>query len=473
VIKTKIVCTLGPASSDEKTMEAMLRAGMNVARLNFSHGTHALHADMLNRFRAVRDRLGVPAAVLLDTRGPEIRLGRFAGGHAELAEGAPFTLTAEQIEGNDTIVSITYPDLPSQLRPGDRVLIDDGRLALRVENTTETEIHTIVTAGGPVSDRKGVNIPHVHLDMPYLSAQDEADLQFAVEHDVDFVAASFVRTAEDVSTVRNYLDFYGGHRIGVIAKIENEEGVANFDEILDLSDGIMIARGDMGVEIEFERLPGLQKKFIRKCYRAGKMVITATQMLESMIEHTTPTRAEITDVANAVFDGTSAIMLSGETAAGKNPALVVATMSRIARQAETDAQELGVPEPMRCESAAEDTTSAICDAACTTARDIRAAAIIAVTKSGYTARQVSKFRPSQPIIASTPDVKTFHQLALSWGVRPVRALFQENEEKIYRHAVDCAKLSGGVKTGDRVVITAGGRDNARSNALRIAEVGER
>lgn len=470
MIKTKIVCTLGPASSEERVMENMLRAGMNVARLNFSHGDHEGHAETLRKFRRVRDRLGIPAAVLLDTRGPEIRLGCFTAERVTLTEGQSFTLTSEPVDGDETHVSITYADLPRQLHPDDRVLIDDGRIALRVEDTTETEIHCTVVEGGVVSNRKGVNIPHVHLDMPYLSEQDEADLRFAVEHDVDFVAASFVRTADDVTLVRNYLDYYGGHRISIIAKIENEEGVNNFDAILAAADGIMVARGDMGVEIEFERLPGIQKKFIRQCYRSGKMVITATQMLESMIENPTPTRAEITDVANAVFDGTSAIMLSGETAAGKHPALVVRTMSRIARQAEEDAFELGMGDRVEYDSDREEMSGAISDAACTLARDIGAQAVIALTKSGHTARSLSGFRPSSPIIAATPEEKTYHQLALSWGVYPVKALFQTDEETMFRHAADCAKLCGYVQPGDRVVLTAGASDAMSTGVLRIQEV---
>ena len=469
--KTKIVCTLGPATTDERVLEDMLRSGMDVARLNFSHGTHEGHAEMLEKFRRVRDSLRVPAAVLLDTKGPEIRLGCFRGGRAQLQKGARFTLTARDIEGDGAAVSLSYKELPAQLTPGCRVLLDDGRIALKVEETTETDVVCRVLEGGVISDRKGVNVPHIHLALPYLSEQDEADLRFGVEHDVDFVAASFVRTKDDVIAVRNFLDYYGGHSIKIIAKIENEEGVLNFDEILRHSDGIMVARGDMGVEIAFERLPGLQKKFIRKCYQAGKMVITATQMLESMITSTTPTRAEITDVANAVFDGTSAIMLSGETAAGKNPALVVRVMSKIAEQAERDALELGLNgSGAPVENDADDATNAICDAACTTARDIGASAIIALTKSGYTARRVSKFRPTQPIVAATPETKTFHQLALSWGVYPVMALYQADEETMYRHAVDCAKMCGYVQEGDRVVITAGGRGSVTSSALRLQEV---
>ena len=466
--KTKIVCTLGPACRDKKVLADMLRAGMNVARMNFSHGDHAYHAEALALFREVRDELGVPAAVMLDTKGPEIRLGDFEGGKAVLKSGDTFVLTAIPCMGTAERASITYADLPHQLKKGNTVLIDDGHIALTVEQIDGSDIVCRVKEGGTVSNHKGVNVPHVHLDMKYLSESDCADLRFAVENDVDFIAASFVRTAEDVRDMRKYLDYYGGHDIKIISKIENSEGIEHFDEILEQSDGIMIARGDMGVEVSYERLPGLQKKFIRKCYSAGKMVITATQMLESMIGSTTPTRAEITDVANAVFDGTSAIMLSGETAIGRHPALVVRTMARIAEQAERDAFEMNVFKGIAYENDTEDTTNAVCDAACTTAKDVFASAIIAVTKSGYTARRASKFRPSVAIIAATFVEKTYHQLSLSWGVYPVRALFQQDANILFTHAVDCAKRYDLVKEGDRVVITAGAEGG--TDTLRVQTV---
>ncbi|MGM9608709.1 MAG: pyruvate kinase, partial [Eubacteriales bacterium] len=302
--KTKIVCTLGPASNKEEVIAEMLKNGMNVARLNFSHGTHEEHAETIARFRRVRDKMKLPAAVMLDTKGPEIRLGNFAGdGKVMLAEGATFTLTSREILGNENEVSVTYRDLPKEVSRGNRILIDDGRVVLTVESSTETDILCRVTVGGQISNHKGVNLPYLHLNMPFLSPQDEEDLKFGIEHDVDFIAASFVRCKEDVISMRRFLDYYGGHKIRIIAKIENSEGVDNFEDILASADGIMVARGDMGVEIEFERLPGIQKRFIRACYRSGKMVITATQMLESMIHAMTPTRAEISDVANAVFDG--------------------------------------------------------------------------------------------------------------------------------------------------------------------------
>ena len=453
--RTKIVCTLGPASSDEKTITAMLKNGMNVARINFSHGTHDAHRKTIELFRTVRDRLGLPAAVMLDTKGPEIRTKTFSKPEIRLNAGQTFTLTTRDIVGDSTVCSVTYDALPEKLSPGNTVLIDDGHIILKVTGIDGTEISCTVEEGGTLSDRKGINIPHVHLDMPYLSDKDKDDLLFGIENDVDFVSASFVRSKDDVIVLRKFLDYHGGHNIKIIAKIENNEGVENFEEILENSDGIMVARGDMGVEIAYERLPGIQKKFIRKCYQSGKMVITATQMLESMINNPMPTRAEITDVANAIFDGTSAIMLSGETAVGKHPAKVVSVMARIAEQAEHDAFEMQNYQGIQYETDISDRTNAICDAACTTARDIDAKAIISVTKSGYTARRVSKFRPLQPIVAATPEVKTFHQLSMSWGVYPVLALNQHNADSLFRHAIDCAKQIDIVSGGENVVIIAG------------------
>ncbi len=469
--KTKIVCTLGPASKNEKTISKMLRAGMDVARINLSHGTHEYHRETIELFRNVRDSLDMPAAVMLDTKGPEVRIGKFKNSSEHLIKGDTFTLTTNDVEGTSEIVSVSYKKLPKQLKIGDTVLIDDGHIDLSVKDITDTDIICEVVVGGEISDRKGVNVPDVHLDIPYLSEADQKDLIFAVEVDADFVAASFVRSKDDVIAMRNFLDYHGGYNIKIISKIENIEGVNNFDEILNHSDGIMVARGDMGVEIEFERLPGLQKKFIRECYRAGKMVITATQMLESMIHNNTPTRAEITDVANAVFDGTSAIMLSGETAIGDHPELVVKTMSKIARQAEKDAFELDSYENFQYFNNAGDVTNAICDAACTTARDIKAKAIIAITKSGYTARKVSKFRPKEAIISTTPNEKTYHQLSLSWGVHPVKSLYQINAEDLFDHSIACAKRYGYVKSNDCVVITAGS-DNS-TDLLKVQTVLDR
>ncbi len=453
--KTKIICTIGPASKSERVLEQLVKAGMNVARLNFSHGTHEYHKEIIDNIKKVRSKLKQPIAILLDTKGPEIRLGTFEGGKAYLEEGSTFTLTSRDVIGNHEICKMSYAELPSQLKKGSTVLIDDGRIHLTVNECSETDIVCTVDDGGAISDRKGVNIPNVHLNMPYLSEADEADILFGIGQDVDFIAASFVRSEDDVITLRKFVNYHGGHNIRIISKIENSEGVENFDKILENSDGIMVARGDMGVEIAFEKLPGIQKKFIRKCYSSGKMVITATQMLESMIHNTTPTRAEITDVANAIFDGTSAIMLSGETAMGDHPVKVVQVMARIAKQAENDCFEMDVFKGMTYENISTDVTNALCDAACTTARDMNAAAIIAVTKSGSTARRVSKFRPVIPIVAATPDEKTFYQLSLSWGVYPVLALEQSDTDRLFIHAIDCARQIDIVKKGDKVVVTAG------------------
>ena len=475
MLKTKIVCTLGPASNSEEMIEKLIRAGMNVARLNFSHGTHEEHADVIDRIKRARAKLQAPVAIMLDTKGPEIRLCKFADGHATLHAGNNFTLTTEDILGDSTKVTITYPNLPKELKPGDSVLLDDGNISLTVLECTEKDILCNVTYGGVIKSGKGVNIPNVHLDMVHLSEKDKSDLIFGIEHDVDFIAASFMRNKMDVIGMRKFLDYNGGHAIKIISKIENLEGVDNFDEILNESDGIMVARGDMGVEVNFERLPGIQKRFIKACYQSGKMVITATQMLESMIEHSNPTRAEISDVANAVFDGTSAVMLSGETAVGKYPLRAVAAMAKIAEQAEQDAVLLNAYDNMSYKMDYDDITNAICDAACTTAKDSRASAIITMTASGRSARRMSKFRPTQPIVAATPIDKTYHQLALSWGVYPVLARLQESQEGLIRHAIDCAKQIDIVSEGDRVVVCAGVPVGlpGTTNLLKVEVIGGR
>lgn len=464
--KTKIICTLGPASENEEMIEQLFRSGMNVARLNFSHGTHENHKKTIELLRKVRDRLELPAAVLLDTKGPEIRTRLLEGDKAELKEGQTFTLISDDKLGSSEFVSITYPSLNKMVSSGNIIKIDDGSIVLEVTEIIGTDVVCRVLVGGTLKNRKSINVPGVHLDVPYLSEADKADVLFAVENDVDYIAASFVRTRQDVTDLRKFLNYHGGHNIKIISKIENSEGVANFAEILEESDGIMVARGDMGVEVEYEKLPGLQKRFIKTCYGSGKIVITATQMLESMIHSYNPTRAEITDVANAVFDGTSAVMLSGETAMGDHPARVVEVMSKIVRQAESDAISMNMFAD-RSFVREMDTANAICDAACTTAKDLNAQAIIAVTKSGHSARRLSKFRPTEPIVASTPEVKTYHQLSLSWGVHPVLALCQENEEKLFLHALDCAKQIDVVKRGDTVVIVGGAPINVSGNTNMI------
>ncbi len=472
--KTKIVCTLGPASANESIIEQMLRAGMNIARLNFSHGTHEGHREYIEMFRRVRDKLDIPAGVMLDTKGPEIRVGLFKEGSVILEEGKEFVLTTLECLGDCSRVEISYKNLPSEVTAGDRMVIDDGKITLEAVSVTDTDIVCHVIHGGKISDHKSVNLPGVALNMPYMNERDKADILFGIEMDVDFVAASFVRSKDDVITLRKFLDYNGAHDIKIISKIENMQGIDNFDEILKVSDGIMIARGDMGVEVPFEQLPGLQKRFIRRCYKAGKMVITATQMLESMITNPAPTRAEITDVANAVFDGTSAVMLSGESAMGKYPVKAVETMAMIARQAEKDAFDMNMYCDRQFDMDYKDMANAICDAACTTARDINAKAIIAVTMHGHTARRMSKFRPIYPIVAATPKQKTYHQLALSWGVYPVMARMIGDSDELFIHAADCAKQLDIVSNGDQVVITAGLplKSGASTNVVRIHRVGD-
>ncbi|MBR3787204.1 MAG: pyruvate kinase [Firmicutes bacterium] len=470
--KTKIVCTLGPSSRDEETMEAMLMAGMNVARLNFSHGTHEDHKKTIESFRRVRDKLDLPAAVLLDTKGPEIRLKDFENGSEIIEDGQVFTLTSEDIQGTKERVATTYAALPSQVGKGTKILIDDGRIRLEVSETTDTDVICSVISGGKVSNRKGVNIPNKSLDLEYISEADRNDILFGIKMDVDYVAASFVRKGDDVRQLRTLLNENGGDKIKIISKIENMEGIENFREILDLSDGIMVARGDMGVEVEFEKLPGLQKKFIKECCKAGKPVITATQMLESMTTSLAPTRAEITDVANAVFDGTSAVMLSGESAAGQYPVETVATMAKIVRQAEEDAEAVNQYKFLEVESDEKDVSNAMGHAACTTARDIKASAIIAVTTSGYTAEMMAKYKPNTPIIAATPREKTYHQQALTRGVYPVHTRLSDSIDKLMMEAEDGAKRMKFVSEGDLVVISAGMPLNVSgtTNLIRVKTV---
>ncbi len=469
--KTKIVCTIGPASRDRETLRRMLEAGMNVARLNFSHGTHEEHKKTIETFRSVRDELGYPAAVLLDTKGPEIRLRDFEKGEEILDPGQEFTLTTRDILGTKAAVSVTYQDFPKELSCGNLVLINDGKIVIKVTEITDTDVKGIVVHGGKVSNHKGINLPNVNLNMQYLSEQDKADILFGIENDVDYVAASFVRSASDVRAVRTLLDENGGSEIKLIAKIESTQGIENFEEILQLADGIMVARGDMGVEVAYEMLPGIQKRFIRRCVQSGKIVITATQMLESMITSPIPTRAEITDVANAVFDGTTAVMLSGETAAGRYPVEAVATMAKIAQQAENDQPTVPGRDTVWHEMDAGDVTNAVGHAACTLAKDIKAGAIMAITKTGYTAKRMSKFRPATRIIGATPYEKTFHQLALVWGVCPIMANYRYEIEELFAHCVDKAVDAALLQRGDQIVITAGLPVDVpgNTNIIRVVE----
>ena len=454
--KTKIVCTLGPSSMDEEVIEALLTYGMNVARVNFSHGDHISHGRTIDTFRKVRDKLDVPAAVLLDTKGPEIRTGDFENGKAVLVKNQEFILTTEEVLGNSEKSYITYSNLPKELKKGDFVLIDDGKIRLQVTSIPDDKnIVLKVITGGEVSNHKGVNVPNVALDMEYLSEKDKSDILFGIEKRVDYIAASFMRRADDINQLRAFVNENGGSNIKIISKIENLEGIENFEEILELSDGIMVARGDMGVEINFERLPGIQKRIIKRCQQQGKICITATQMLESMIHNPVPTRAEITDVANAVFDGTSAVMLSGETAAGEYPVEAVTAMAKITGQAEAEDPRFVHNTNTWHDMDYEDTTNAVGDAACTLARDIHAKAIIAITKSGYTASRMSKFRPNVNVIAATPYYRTYNQLALEWGVLPIRVENSTNLEELAGACINEADKLGYVESGDKVVISAG------------------
>ncbi len=452
--RTKIICTMGPATESEEVLKDLMLAGMDVARLNFSHGTHEEALEKINRIKKVREEIDAPVAILLDTKGPEVRVKEFKNGKAELKEGQKFTLCTDDVEGDENQVSITYADLPKDVVPGNRILIDDGLIEMEVLSVKSNKIICQVKNGGVVSNKKGVNIPNVSLSMPYMSQKDIDDILFGIKEDVDFIAASFVRTANDVREIKNLLQNHGGRHIRVIAKIENAEGVENIDDIIRESHGIMVARGDMGVEIDMQDLPVIQKSLIKKTYRAGKVVITATQMLDSMIRNPRPTRAETTDVANAIYDGTSAIMLSGETAIGKYPVETVKTMASIAERTENDIDYVKRLDRMNFDSRM-DVTNAISHATCTTAHDLHAAAVIALTYSGGTAMQLSRFRPSCPIIAPTLSVKARRQLNLSWGVIPIMSEARSNTDELFDHAVECAQKTGLIKDGDLVVITGG------------------
>ena len=454
MIKTKIVCTLGPATDDDRVLKALMIEGMNVARFNFSHGDYAQHERNLNRVKALRSELGYPIATLLDTKGPEIRIGKFEKGKMELQEGQSFTLTTEEVLGNEEYVSISYKNLVKDIEVGSKILIDDGLIELKVKHLTEKEILCEVINGGTVSNLKGVNVPNVQLSMPFISQKDREDIIFGINQGFDFIAASFTRCAEDILQIRKILSEYNCNSINIIAKIENMQGVENIDEIISVSDGIMVARGDMGVEIPIKDVPVIQKKIIKKVYNAGKQVITATQMLDSMMKNPRPTRAEATDVANAIYDGTSAIMLSGETAAGKYPVEALKTMISIAGRAEED---IDYETRFRSRENAnnKDVTNAISHATCTTAMDLNASAIITVTKSGKTARMISKYRPNCPIIGCSTYDYVCRQMGLSWGVIPLMIDEEKNTDDLFDHAVEAAEKAGYVKAGELAVITAG------------------
>ena len=454
--KTKIICTVGPATDNTEVLKKMILAGMNVARFNFSHGDYDTHKARLSEVVAMRDELGMPVATLLDTKGPEIRLGDFENPEGVVVnEGDTYILTTKKCLGTNEKCYVNYEGLPRDVKEGARILINDGLISMTVKNITPTDIVCTVVDGGLLTNRKGVNVPGAQLNMPYLSQKDMNDLSFGAENDFDFIAASFVRSATDITIMRNYLEAIGWKNAKIIAKIENGQGVHNIDEIIRVSDGIMVARGDMGVEVPFEKIPTIQKMIIKKVYNAGKIVVTATQMLESMIDNPRPTRAEITDVANAIYDGTSAIMLSGESAVGKHPVEAVETMARIAETTEKDIDYKTMFNHFYEKTDNREITSAISHATVTTAHDLNAAAIVTVTKSGTTARMISKYRPFTPIVGATTSPKIYRQLVLSWGVTPVLCDEKQNTDELFDHAVEVSKKAGKLRKGDIAVITAG------------------
>ena len=471
--KTKIICTLGPAVDNEDMIRALIRTGMNAARFNFSHGSHEEHLNRLNLLKSVRDSMGRPVASILDTKGPEIRIRSFETKSISLEAGDLFTLTTREVQGNVNLVSVTYPELHKEVSAGQEILIDDGLVALKVEKIDGQDIRCTVENGGTLSANKSINIPGVHIHLPALTEKDVSDIQFGVENDFDFIAASFVRRAADVQAVREVLDHFGGQEIRIIAKIENQEGVDNIDEILEAADGIMVARGDLGVEIPAAKVPILQKQIIRKGLQAGKPVITATQMLDSMMRNPRPTRAEVSDVANAVFDGTSCVMLSGETAGGKYPLEALTAMVSIVEEAEQSIHYWRQFEKRRV-IPASNINDAITHTCCLTAKDLEAKAILAATNSGRTARMICRFRPACPVAALTMHEKVRRQLAICWGVIPFLTGEVTSTDRIFSLSAEVALKERLVQNGDTVVITAGvplGKSGS-TNLIKAAIVNE-
>ena len=452
--KTKIVATIGPASESEEMLRDLFKQGVNVCRMNFSHGDHAEHKVRMDRVKKVREEMGLPIAIMLDTKGPEIRLGDFKDGVVEIQQGQEFTLTTRDILGDETIIGVTYKDMPKDVEVGGIILIDDGLVEFRIKEITDTDIIMEALNGGTLKNHKGVNVPNVNINLPALTEKDISDIKFGIENDVDFIAASFVRKASDVNDIRRILEENGGLNIDIISKIENQQGLDNIAEIIHVSDGIMVARGDLGVEVPTEEIPLIQKDLIRMCNKAGKPVITATQMLDSMIRNPRPTRAEVTDVANAIIDGSSAVMLSGETAAGKYPLEAVRTMYNIAINTENS---LDYKEMLKVRSIDNEitTTNAISKATVNTASDLGAKAIITATSSGYTSKAISKFRPRAPIIAATTKKSVVRKMALEWGVYPVLAPESKSTDEVIELSIKSSLDAGFVDEGDLVVITAG------------------
>ena len=468
--KTKIICTIGPACSDERTIEQMIFAGMNVARLNFSHGSHEDHKKRIDMIKRVREKLGAPVGIMLDTKGPEYRIGTFENGKEVLEEGQEFTFYAEDRQGDAKGVSVSYKKLSAELFPGDRVLVNNGLLIFEVLRIKDADVVCKVLAGGVISDRKSMSFPGKVLKQEYLSIRDKEDLLFGIEQGVDFVACSFVSCAQDLIDVRTFIDERGGKDLSLIAKIENQPGVDAIEEITEWCDGVMIGRGDMGVEIPFEELPGIQKKLISKCMMLGKRVITATEMLESMITNPRPTRAEISDVANAVYDGTSAVMLSGETAAGKYPVLTVETMARIVNQTE---QNIHYSKRFRMRDFhIKDSMDAISHSVCGMSIDLDAKAIVVCSISGTTARMVSRFRPPVDIIGLCVNEKIYRNLSLSWGVTPVLTEVVPSIEVLFYTAKRTTAETLALKTGDKVIITGGSviGQSGHTNTIRIETI---
>lgn len=471
--KTKIICTIGPASDNRTTLKELMLAGMNVARLNFSHGSHEEHLGKIKLIQEVRQELGLHVAIMLDTKGPEIRTGKFEKDEVELQEGQEFTLTTRDVLGTETICSISYENLPRDVKAGSRILIDDGLIELEVKSIAGDDILCIVKNPGVVKDHKGINVPGTRVNLPAVTDRDKEDIRFGVENGIDILAASFVRKADDVEAIRQVLADCGGENVFVISKVENKEGVDNITEIIAASDGIMVARGDLGVEIPVEEVPIIQKRIIRRCNFEGKVVITATQMLDSMIRNPRPTRAEVTDVANAILDGTDVIMLSGETASGKYPVETVETMVNIALTAEN---AIPYDEIVRERSYLRDysITNAIGHATCTSAHGLKATAILTPTSSGHTAFVVAQFKPKAPIIAFTDKTTVARQLSLCWGTSPLLIGKSEHENQIFEDAIAMAKGRGLIQDGDTIIITAGVPvlKGGNTNMMRINIVGQ-
>ncbi len=468
--KTKIICTIGPACETREKLAELMKAGMNMARFNFSHGTQAEQKRKLELVRTTAEELGLPIATMLDTKGPEIRLRDIEGGRAELKAGQSFVLTTEELLGNSGRAAVSYKGLPGDVREGMSILIDDGRIEMCVDEIREHEICCKVINGGVISNHKGVNVPGAILSMPYINEVDKSDILFGIENGYDYLAASFVRCKEDILELRSILNDHENH-MKIISKIENMQGIQNLDEIISVSDGIMVARGDMGVEIPMEEVPVIQKEMIKKTVAQGKLVITATQMLESMIHNPRPTRAEATDVANAIYDGTTGIMLSGESAAGEYPGEAVETMARIAERAEQDIDYAGRMKHIR-EDADINITTAISHACCTTAVDLDAKAIITVTMSGFTAEKISRYKPGCMIIGCTMNPRVWRQMNVLWGVVPLRMEEQETTNALFDKAVEAAKENGLIQKGDKVVLTAGVPlgVSGNTNMIRVVEV---